>query len=236
VNKFVLGVGIASILGVLALTVVVWIAVVGAANEEPTDLQASEPVPVPPTPAPVIQEKKRDPQVSSRQKDREAEAARRERFKEGMEKSRQKQEAREQEAVDNAASQNRVSRGETVTLPSGLAVTAHSYSPSVQSDNEFLQPEAGKKFVAIDVEGCAGSGLGDGEGSLNPFDFSLQMPDNTRIGPTMPVVDPALHHADLLPGECVRGLVSFQVPKGQRPSYVRFDQIWPEEVARWSLD
>ncbi len=118
-------------------------------------------------------------------------------------------------------------------------MTVNSYSSLVQADGDEYwrwKPDEGKQSAVVDVEGCAGNNLMDEERYLNPFDFSLQMPDNTRIEPTMPVVDPALNHTDLLPEDCVRGLVTFQVPKGQRLSYVRFDQMFPEEMARWARD
>lgn len=126
--------------------------------------------------------------------------------------------------------------GNSAVSPSGFEVTVYSYSSPIQSDNELSKPKAGTQFAAIDVEGCAGSQSGD-ENSLNPFYFSLQMPDNTRLMPTASVAEPALPLTNLLPGDCVRGLVTFQVPQGQSPSYVRFDQVSPEEVAaRWSID
>ncbi len=233
-----------SVLGALVLTVVVWMNVSAASNEEPPDLRAVEAAPETPTPAPATPpapSEKQAPQASFREKGLEADAQRRKRFKEGLEKSRQKQQALEQEAQSNATSRNMVNRGESVAFPSGFEVTLHSYSSPVQADNdnEFFRwkPDAGKQFAIIDVEGCAGSSLGDERRSLDMMDFSLTMPNNTRVGPTYPsVVEPALSGTNLLPGECVRGLVTFQVPKGQRPSYVRFDQIWPEEIARWSLD
>ncbi len=237
----------------LVLAVVVWTKVVAASKEEPADLQAVEaasetsiPSPPPsasetPAPTPSPREKQRPKASRPRQESNGGSDQLTKRFREGLEKSRQEQRAIEQEAQSNATSRNMVNRGESVAFPSGFKVTLHSYSSPVQADNdnEFFRwkPDAGKKFATIDVEGCAGSSLGDERRSLGMMDFSLTMPDNTRVGPTYPsVVEPALNGTNLLPGECVRGLVTFQVPKGQHPSYVRFDQIFPEEIARWSLD
>lgn len=125
--------------------------------------------------------------------------------------------------------------GESVVFSSGSKVTVHSYSSPVDPDNDFSKPEAGTQFATIDVEGCAGDQPED-EVSLNPYYFSLQMPDNARLRPTASVVEPALPSTTLLPEDCVRGLVTFQVPQGQRPDYVRFEQPLPSEVAKWSLD
>jgi hypothetical protein len=159
VNKIVLMCGVVSVLGVLLLTDIMWVGVIRATNEDPLDLQAAEPSPVTPAPPPTPQEDQEGPQAKARQ-DVEADAKLRKRFKEGLEKSRQKQEAREQNAQNNAASQNKVNRGETVTLPSELAVTVYSYTSPIQSNNEFLKPQAGKKFTAIDVEGWRGAPWG----------------------------------------------------------------------------
>lgn len=242
-SKILLGVGVVSVLGALILTVVVWMNVVSASSEEPADLQAVEaaseaPVLPPASPPPQTREKQ-GPQASSSKEELEADSQRRERFREGLKKSSQKQQELERQAESAVASRTMADRGEGIAFPSGFEVTVHSYSSPVKAEgNEYWRwkPDEGKRFAVVDVEGCAGNNLGDEERYLNPFDFSLQMPDNTRIVPTMSVVDPALGHTDLLPGDCVRGLVTFQVPKGQRPSHVRFDQIWPEEMARWSLN
>lgn len=57
--------------------------------------------------------------------------------------------------------------------------------------------------------------------SINPFQFSLQMPDNTRIEPTLLASpEPALPAANLSAGECVRGKLGFEVPQGQIPNFV----------------
>ncbi len=199
-NKIVLVGGVVFVLGVLFTTVVVWVAAIGAAKEEPSNLQAAEPSPKTPAPPPTPQEK-------------------------------QGSEANSQDPEEG----NMSNVGEGVTFSSGAKVTVYSYSSPVQSNNEFSKPEAGTQFAAIDVEGCAGSQSGD-ENSLNPYYFSLQMPDNTRMRPTASVAEPALPLTNLLPGGCVRGLVTFQVPQGQGPSHVHFEQPFPKEVAEWSID
>ena len=116
--------------------------------------------------------------------------------------------------------------GETATFRYEDTTTVYSYVSPDQSANEFIQPKAGNQFAVIDVEICAGSGEGIGPSgntqlSINPFQFSLQIPDNTRIEPTLLASpEPALPAANLSAGECVRGNLGFEVPQGQTPTFV----------------
>ncbi|MDP9485369.1 MAG: DUF4352 domain-containing protein [Actinomycetota bacterium] len=237
INKIVLMFGVVSILGALALTVVVWLAVAGAADEEIPASGVAQTTPTTPEPAP-----HEEPPVREAGREEPSEDANRmRRFREGVQRSQRQQEAapqRRQAPAIPAASSDMASIGESVSLPSGLEVRVLSYTAPVRSeeDGEFLRwkPDAGKRFAAIDVRGCA---TGDDRVPFDGFEFSLTMPDDTRIASTLPTVsDPALQGTNLLPGECVRGFVNFQVPKGQRPAYVRFDRIFPDEVARWRVD
>jgi hypothetical protein len=68
--------------------------------------------------------------------------------------------------------------------------------------------------------------------SFNPYFFALQMPDNTRVQPTVGVVKPALNAAELPLGECLRGNVSFEVPQGQTPSYV----LLTNPPTKWAIE
>lgn len=180
----------------------------------------------------------------------EEDAAEQERYQEGIQaaqqppvaapKTQEVQQVQEPQDVQEAPREFR--EGDTVTFPSGDSVTLHSYTSPVQSEERFWQPQPGKQFATIDVEGCAGSSAGNGYATLNPFYFSLQMPDNTRLGLTIPaVIRPDLNHTNLEPGECVRGFVSFQVPQGTTPSYVhmgssmRVSITGPRETAKWAV-
>ncbi len=64
--------------------------------------------------------------------------------------------------------------------------------------------------------------------------FDLQMPDNTRLQPTVPAIDPILPATDLLPGECVRGNVTFEVPQEATPDHVVFEKM-SGETAKWAI-
>lgn len=109
--------------------------------------------------------------------------------------------------------------GEAVELPSGNRLTVRAIG-EYTSGNEFVKPDPGKRFMAIDVEGCAEKSAA----SLNPFFFELQMPDHTRIEMSlMGDAEPALHDTDIAVGDCVRGMVTYEVPTGQTPAAVFFD-------------
>ena len=118
-----------------------------------------------------------------------------------------------------------VAVGVTRTSTSGDEITLHLYESPASPATARDQPEEGYEFSAFDIEGCAGQ---DPEGPLtwiNPFLFRLVMPDNTRLQPEDPNVRAkkrSLDHIDLLPGDCVRGWVVFQTPKGEKPKGMIF--------------
>ena len=134
--------------------------------------------------------------------------------------------ANTQPLQDSVPSEQEFRLGETATFRYGETTTVYSYVSPDQSANEFIQPEAGNQFAVIDVEICAGSGEGIGPSgntqlSINPFQFSLEIPDNTPIEPTLLASpEPALPAANLSAGECVRGNLGFEVPQGQTPNVV----------------
>ena len=90
--------------------------------------------------------------------------------------------------------------------------------------------------MVLDVEVCASS---DSEGLeyINPFDFVLQMPDNTRLKPEELHAERELEHIHLLPDDPVRGLIYFQTPKGEKPKAVIFSQMAVSGVhmVKWAV-
>ena len=120
--------------------------------------------------------------------------------------------------------------GNKVELRNGHTVQLHAYDPNVPGAPD-LKPDPGKVFVAIDVEGCAGAPAPGG--LMNPFFFSLQLPDQARADAAFPVREPALHAVSQAAGECNRGWVTFEISKGSRPSAVLFSYF--AETARWDL-
>ncbi len=109
--------------------------------------------------------------------------------------------------------------GDTVVTATGNKLTVYEYLPDVQSKNQFIKPDPGMSYVAFDVEGCSNVEVA----SINPFDFRLQMPDNSRLQPTVSVREPALHSTNIVRGDCVRGWVTFEVPADQTPKTVNYE-------------
>jgi hypothetical protein len=140
---------------------------------------------------------------------------------------------------DSVPSEQEFRLGETATFLYGETTTVYSYVSPDQSANEFIQPKAGNQFAVIDVEICAGSGEGIGPSgntqlSINPFQFSLQIPDSTPIEPTLLASpEPALPAANLSAGECVRGNLGFEVPQGQTPTFVHQEGT---PSAKWAIE
>lgn len=94
------------------------------------------------------------------------------------------------------------------------------------------------QFAAADIEGCAAASATAGA-SLNPFDFRLQMPDNTRLSATPGWREPSLNATTLVAGDCVRGWVTFEVPVGQLPATVNFettDRDLRPVVMKWTVN
>jgi len=95
-------------------------------------------------------------------------------------------------------------------------VIAYAYDASVSGE---ASPDPDTKFVAFDVEGCAGA-KADSQTGLQPESFYLQIGD-AAYHPTVPGVrKPALHATVLAPGKCVRGWVTFQIPTAAKPQYL----------------
>lgn len=119
--------------------------------------------------------------------------------------------------------------GDAAATSSGNEITIHGFE-YVPAD-DFNQPEPGFRFAAIDAEGCANP---DSETSANlsPYDFSLQMPDNTRLNGDFFAREPALEATTVLPGDCVRGWVTYQIPEGEAPASVVFTG---SSIIKWAV-
>jgi hypothetical protein len=124
--------------------------------------------------------------------------------------------------------------GESVDFEHG-SLRVYDYQDDVQANTGFgpiLEP--GNKFSAIDVEGCNRDS--DAGISIDALEFSLSMPDNTRVQPTgLPAVQPDMHNpVTLQRGECIRGWLSFQVPQETSPTIVLFNSK-SGSTARWDI-
>ncbi len=94
-------------------------------------------------------------------------------------------------------------------------VVVHAYDPSVPS-SDTVTPDPGDRFVAIDVEGCAGKHADENTG-IEPAVFYLQIGRKTYYPVDPGVREPALHKTVLAPGRCARGWVTIEIPEGGKP-------------------
>lgn len=127
--------------------------------------------------------------------------------------------------------------GDAQETSPGNTLTVYSYDAPVSASNQFSSAEPGNVFGAIDVEGCTGSSP-SASMSVNPYQFRLQMPDNTRIDPTFSAKEPALNDTNLLADDCVRGFITFEVPEGLTPTYVvyeGYDDNYDPLVLKWKV-
>ncbi len=129
-----------------------------------------------------------------------------------------------------------LSVGDTGLAGLGNMLTVHAYETGVT--DEFFEPDPGNEFVAIDVEGCTRNDLEE-PASLNPFDFQLQMPPNTRLVADIGIKEPVLNATTLFAGDCVRGWVTFQVPQGITPQFIifeTFDADFNPVQIKWTVE
>jgi len=108
--------------------------------------------------------------------------------------------------------------GTPATVPGGT-VTVYSYEQPATGISQYITPQTpGSEFSAVDAEMCAtgSAGLYASSG-----DIGLQFPDNTERQSTYGK-QPDLSGRQLGAGDCTRGWVTFEVPRGQRPSVVTY--------------
>lgn len=105
--------------------------------------------------------------------------------------------------------------GKRATTAKG-SVIAYTYDASVSGQ---ASPDPDMKFVAFDVEGCAGQ-KANAQTGLQPESFYLQIGRDSYHPLAEGVRKPALHATVLAPGKCVRGWVTFQIPTTAKPQYL----------------
>lgn len=108
--------------------------------------------------------------------------------------------------------------GARTRLQSGATVQVRSYEQGVAGDT--VSPPSGRRFDAIEVEGCAPARAPDDGSVVNPFRFVLRLPDDTSIAHGVAVREPAVGFVALGPGECTRGWITFEVTRSARPTAV----------------
>jgi hypothetical protein len=72
--------------------------------------------------------------------------------------------------------------------------------------------------------------------NINPVRFALQMTDNSRLDPKFGPMKPELALVELLPGDCTRGYLKYEVPQGQTPKAVIYAYTAGQPAARWNVE
>lgn len=111
----------------------------------------------------------------------------------------------------------------------------NEFLDNVQSEQEFIDPGQGKKFVSVDV---SVGFKGNGSQYIGIYDFILQGEDEYTYTPSIfEVKSPEFHGADLSRGETVRGWLTFEVPEDQDEFVLSFEPgFLSTEKAKVSLN
>lgn len=110
--------------------------------------------------------------------------------------------------------------GATIAVSRGT-LTVHTYEQpaAVSVSAPTIQPRAGHEFSAIDVEACNRTTQAL---ALNPYQFSLEKRDHSRVHPAAATREPVLHETSVGPQDCVRGWITFAVRRHVVPRSVIF--------------
>jgi uncharacterized protein DUF4352 len=119
-------------------------------------------------------------------------------------------------------------------MESGARLTVHSYEVPVPVPAWYQQQlTPGYELSAIDVEAYAGSNPEDYLDHIQSSDFKLQMQDSIRLTPALSVKKPALLNNPLDHGDNIRGWISFEVPKDEKPKFVVYSRR--QSVVKWAI-
>ena len=149
------------------------------------------------------------------------------------------------EASSRLATENaEIVVGDTATTTEdGNTLTVFSYESPLPPTNSS-EPGPDFEFSAIEVEGCASSSSGRDLMHVGSSAFVLQMPDGDRVLPVKEAQETEVKEAVLetmhpVPGQCERGFVVFQTPRGERPEFVVFEEQFKAESEappiRWAV-
>ena len=123
--------------------------------------------------------------------------------------------------------------GRTAQTMRGNRVTAFSWTPDVKWP---VEPSNGKGLSQIDVKWCGATG--EQAVSIDTIVglWSLEMPDGTRISADRRGFrsdDLATQFGvDVIPGDCARGKIVFQTPKGETPEFILFSGV---QTVKWRV-
>jgi hypothetical protein len=126
--------------------------------------------------------------------------------------------------------------GGTQTTPNGVKVTLHAFENPTQrvpSDSASHQVQ-GTNWAVLDDEVCAGST----KYFASPLDFTLADNQNRQykiFDVTPEPFAPALDSTNLAPRECVRGLITYEVPPDLVVTGVRWSSQGDPSPLRWTI-
>lgn len=121
-----------------------------------------------------------------------------------------------------------------------VSVMIHAVETNFVHDNPYTEPEPGNVWNVFDVEVCNKS-QEPNDNYSNSLRFEIAMSDNTRAQVEFTGKEPSLHSGVLVPGECIRGWLTFELPQDAVMSTLiygyRIDQYWSVETVtfRWTL-
>ena len=122
-----------------------------------------------------------------------------------------------------------------IATDDGNTLVVRSYESSLSVKG--AKPEPGSEFSAIDVEGCAVTSSGRDLMAIGPDAFTLRLQDGTRVKPEVfsdqdaPVKEPALQTMHTGGATCPQGFVTFQVPRGEKPDLIVFEEPFVSEMS-----
>ncbi|RJO61567.1 DUF4352 domain-containing protein [candidate division WS5 bacterium] len=121
--------------------------------------------------------------------------------------------------------------GDNVKLKDNI-LTVYSVG-NYQSENEFMQPQAGKKFIVVDI------GLqNDGKEAIdyNVYDFKLQDNQDYSYQQAFATKDPSYGSGALQPAQKTRGFIVFEIPTANTPAQLIYTpSFWSTEQIIVSL-
>lgn len=128
--------------------------------------------------------------------------------------------------VVNALSTTTLRLGQTGTYTASendgvIAITVESVTYPIRSTSQFVQPSTNSEFAVAKVKGCAGpDGATTGAGLIG---FQLYLPHGTKVDSTGDAISPGMDNVgSLAANQCVTGYVTFEIPKGSRPSSIEY--------------
>jgi hypothetical protein len=119
-----------------------------------------------------------------------------------------------------------VAMGSQVQTAAGNLVTVYSFLPSIRK-----APGTNMVYAAADIKACGGPHATTVTG-VQPALFDIEMQDKRAWRAVAAVKKPALGPALLQPNKCVRGWVTFIIPKTPKPAFV---VLYSSALVKWKI-